>query len=190
MRPRGAARRTKQGTAREDGAGGREVGSLCYLGIDRRRSRGDHLRSISPRNYGLRCTGEHRRGRYSSDGLHPTTPIERLIRQIDVVSVRTRLANPIFRRISHFRYSQKWSVAFLLGKTRLSVPLSPSRVEEMSTSEPSKVIHMRNLPEECNEMDIRSLCSQYGNVDRLNSPSPLEPQCREAHQQTKRIHRS
>lgn len=111
------------------------------------------------------------------------------IRRWTWFSVRTRLAKPIFRRISHFRYRQKWSVAFRGGKTRLSA-LSPKKVEEMSTSEPSKVIHMRNLPEECNEMDIRSLCSQYGNVDRLNSPSPLEPQSREAHQKTKRIHRS
>lgn len=42
----------------------------------------------------------------------------------------------------------------------------------MKISEPgdgvstSRVMHVRNLPEECNEMDIRSLCSQFGSVDR------------------------
>ena len=46
------------------------------------------------------------------------------IRRLTWFSVRTRLAKPIFRRISHFRYRQKWSVAFRGGKTRLSASLT------------------------------------------------------------------
>lgn len=39
-------------------------------------------------------------------------------------------------------------------------------------STPSKVLHVRNLPEECNEMDIRSLCRQFGNINKW-FPPPL-----------------
>ena len=32
---------------------------------------------------------------------------------------------------------------------------------------PSKVLHIRNLPEECTEMDLRSLSAQFGIVVRV-----------------------
>eukprot|EP00288_Rhodomonas_lens_P015468 CAMPEP_0177705912 /NCGR_PEP_ID=MMETSP0484_2-20121128/8951_1 /TAXON_ID=354590 /ORGANISM="Rhodomonas lens, Strain RHODO" /LENGTH=95 /DNA_ID=CAMNT_0019217351 /DNA_START=377 /DNA_END=661 /DNA_ORIENTATION=+ len=40
-------------------------------------------------------------------------------------------------------------------------------MSEFQSLPPSKVLHIRNLPEECNEMDIRTLASQYGEVHRV-----------------------
>jgi hypothetical protein len=40
-------------------------------------------------------------------------------------------------------------------------------VVEMVDSMPSKVLHIRNLPEECTEMDLRSLSCQFGLVNRV-----------------------
>eukprot|EP00286_Rhodomonas_abbreviata_P023653 CAMPEP_0181314790 /NCGR_PEP_ID=MMETSP1101-20121128/15010_1 /TAXON_ID=46948 /ORGANISM="Rhodomonas abbreviata, Strain Caron Lab Isolate" /LENGTH=236 /DNA_ID=CAMNT_0023421915 /DNA_START=483 /DNA_END=1190 /DNA_ORIENTATION=- len=38
---------------------------------------------------------------------------------------------------------------------------------EFSVLAPSKVLHIRNLPEECNEMDLRTMSSQFGEVHRV-----------------------
>ncbi len=38
---------------------------------------------------------------------------------------------------------------------------------KMTDSMPSKVLHIRNLPEECTEMDLRSLSCQFGLVNRV-----------------------
>eukprot|EP00961_Rhodomonas_salina_P148271 1996026-Rhodomonas_salina.2 len=46
-------------------------------------------------------------------------------------------------------------------------------MSEFQSLPPSKVLHIRNLPEECNEMDIRTLASQYGEVHRSACPCAL-----------------
>jgi len=38
--------------------------------------------------------------------------------------------------------------------------------------EPSKVLHLRNLPEEITEHDIRRIASDYGTVSAWPRPSP------------------
>jgi RNA recognition motif-containing protein len=37
----------------------------------------------------------------------------------------------------------------------------------MTTCLPSKVLHIRNLPEECTEMDIRAVSAPFGNIRQI-----------------------
>ncbi len=59
-------------------------------------------------------------------------------------------------------------------KTRIvSVYLQHIRSEtaqvgkEMTTCLPSKVLHIRNLPEECTELDIRAVSAPFGNIRQI-----------------------
>ena len=37
----------------------------------------------------------------------------------------------------------------------------------MAECVPSKVIHLRNLPEDCSEADLRALCEVFGCINRF-----------------------